>query len=200
MNNKGLTLTEIIVSISIVSLVMVFMFQVLITVKTSNDRHKAKTEALVNTSIIMQSVQKDLKTFNLKDINSVSNCSSDSENRLTNQAGIKNQIIPSSVIASNTYYYCVKLIYNPDNVKYNEGYLLFYQNNNKGFIGYKRGKDNYMAYTNVVEIDAIPLEPSDGFNTYNIIGDNNFYSLKIDIPIVAKDNNTYDLAVSYIKK
>lgn len=198
MNNKGLTLTEIIVSISIVSIVMVFMFQVLITVKTANDRQKAKTEAIVNTSIIMQSVQRDLKAFGLKDSNSVYDCTGSIS---ISDANSRNQIIPNSVLNEGTDYYCIKLIFDENNVKNNEGYLFFYQKSGKGFIGYKRGKDNYMAYTNVIEIDAVPKIPESRPNIFNVAvkeGDPSFYSLNINIPIKAKDNNEYSLSVNYI--
>ena len=42
MNKKGMTLVEIIVAISLISVVMVFLFQVLITVINGNKRNNTK--------------------------------------------------------------------------------------------------------------------------------------------------------------
>ena len=44
MNKKGMTLVEIIVAISLISVVMIFLFQVLITVVNGNKRNNTKSK------------------------------------------------------------------------------------------------------------------------------------------------------------
>ena len=195
MNKKGMTLVEIIVAISLISVVMVFLFQVLITVVNGNKRNDTKSKTLISKAIVMKAVEHDLDTFGLSDNSGVIDCSNKIENYLTLDSGSINQIIPASARAED--YYCVKLTYNEINVKYNEGYLLFYQNNNKGFLAYKRGKGNVLETQIVREIDAIPqiLESNKKISTQN---EGNLYSLRINFPIIATDGNNYDLTINYI--
>ena len=62
MNKKGLTLVEIIVSIGLISIVMVFLFQIIMTIKNANDRQNEKTDVLITTTIITREVEKDLNS------------------------------------------------------------------------------------------------------------------------------------------
>lgn len=194
MNKKGMTLVEIIVAISLISVVMIFLFQVLITVTNGNKRNNTKSKTLISKAVVMKAVEHDLDTFGLKDSSSVNNCYENFTNLGISDDAI-NQIMPAS--ARTNYYYCVKLTYNDANVKYNEGYILFYQNNERGFLAYKRGKGNVLETQIVREIDAIPKN-SGTSNLIKIVGDSNLYSLKIDIPIIVDDGNNYDLALNYI--
>ena len=195
MNKKGMTLVEIIVAISLISVVMIFLFQVLITVINGNKRNNTKSKTLISKAIVMKAVEHDLDAFGLSDNSGVIDCSNKIENYLTLDSGSINQIIPAS--ARSEDYYCVKLTYNEDNVKNNEGYLLFYQNNNKGFLAYKRGQGNVLETQIVREIDAIPK--NDGLSDLiKIAEESDLYSLRINIPIIANDGNNYDLALNYI--
>ena len=47
MNKKGMTLVEIIVAISLISVVMIFLFQVLITVINGNKRNNTKSNRYI---------------------------------------------------------------------------------------------------------------------------------------------------------
>lgn len=195
MNKKGMTLVEIIVAISLISVVMIFLFQVLFTVINGNKRNNTKSKTLISKAIVMKAVEHDLDTFGLSDNSGVVDCSNKIENYLTIDSGSINQIIPASAISED--YYCVKLTYNEDNVKNNEGYLLFYQNNDKGFLAYKRGKGNVLETQIVREIDAIPKTDSLS-DLIKKAEESDLYSLKINIPIIATDGNNYDLALNYI--
>ena len=195
MNKKGMTLVEIIVAISLISVVMIFLFQVLITVINGNKRNNTKSKTLISKAIVMKAVEHDLDTFGLSDNSGVVDCSNKIENYLTIDSGSINQIIPASAISLD--YYCVKLTYNEDNVKNNEGYLLFYQNNDKGFLAYKRGKGNVLETQIVREIDAIPKTDSLS-DLIKKVEESDLYSLRINIPIIATDGNNYDLALNYI--
>ena len=73
MNKKGMTLVEIIVAISLISVVMIFLFQVLITVINGNKRNNTKSQTLISKAIVMKAVEHDLDTFGLQDNTSVKN-------------------------------------------------------------------------------------------------------------------------------
>ena len=177
MNNKGFTLVEIIVSISLVSVVMIFLFQIITTIKNIYDKQNNKNDTKITVSVITREVERDLSSFGLVGV-PTKTCD------MTN-----NNIIPST--ATNVK--CIKLIYDGNNVKNNEGYIVYYQNNGKYFLGYKRGKGNIIETQTVREITIAPKED------VNIITKENsdMASLKITLP-VRDINDNYDLVINYM--
>ncbi|MCI6931729.1 MAG: prepilin-type N-terminal cleavage/methylation domain-containing protein [Tenericutes bacterium] len=177
MNKKGFTLVEIIVSISLVSVVMIFLFQIITTIKNIYDKQNNKNDIKITVAVITREVERDLSSFGLVEV-PTKTCD------MTN-----NNIIPST--ATNVK--CIKLIYDGNNVKNNEGYIVYYQNNGKYFLGYKRGKDNIIETQTVREINVAPKEDIDIINKVN----SDMASLKITLPV--RDNNdNYDLVINYM--
>ena len=107
MNNKGFTLVEIIVSISLVSVVMIFLFQIITTIKNIYDKQNNKNDIKITVAVITREVERDLSSFGLVGV-PTKTCD------MTN-----NNIVPST--ATNVK--CIKLIYDGNNVKNNEGYI-----------------------------------------------------------------------------
>ena len=177
MNKKGFTLVEIIVSISLVSVVMIFLFQIITTIKNIYDKQNNKNDTKITVAVITREVERDLSSFGLVGV-PTKTCD------MTN-----NNIVPST--ATNVK--CIKLIYDENNVKNNEGYIIYYQNNGKYFLGYKRGKNNIIETQTVREITVAPKEDID-----IIIKENSdMKSLKITLPV--RDNNdNYDLVINYM--
>ena len=69
MNKKGMTLVEIIVAISLISVVMIFLFQVLITVINGNKRNNTKSKTLIKVSGVNHAIFKnDKKDMIINDI------------------------------------------------------------------------------------------------------------------------------------
>ena len=177
MNKKGFTLVEIIVSISLVSVVMIFLFQIITTIKNIYDKQNNKNDTKITVAVITREVERDLSSFGLVGV-PTKTCD------MTN-----NNIVPST--ATNVK--CIKLIYDGNNVKNNEGYIVYYQNNGKYFLGYKRGKDNIIETQTVREINVAPKEDIDIINKKN----SDTASLKITLPV--RDNNdNYDLVINYM--
>lgn len=177
MNKKGFTLVEIIVSISLVSVVMIFLFQIITTIKNIYDKQNNKNDTKITVAVITREVEKDLSSFGLAEV-PTKTCD------MTN-----NNIVPST--ATNVK--CIKLIYDGNNVKNNEGYIVYYQNNGKYFLGYKRGKDNIIETQTVREITVAPKEDIDIITKEN----SDMASLKITLPV--RDNNdNYDLVINYM--
>lgn len=177
MNKKGFTLVEIIVSISLVSVVMIFLFQIITTIKNIYDKQNNKNDTKITVAVITREVERDLSSFGLAGV-PTKTCD------MTN-----NNIVPSTAINVK----CIKFIYDGNNVKNNEGYIVYYQNNGKYFLGYKRGKDNIIETQTVREITVAPKEDIDIITKEN--GD--IASLKITLPV--RDNNdNYDLVINYM--
>ena len=177
MNKKGFTLVEIIVSISLVSVVMIFLFQIITTIKNIYDKQNNKNDIKITVAVITREVERDLSSFGLADV-PTKTCD------MTN-----NSIVPST--ATNVK--CIKLIYDENNVKNNEGYIVYYENNGKYFLGYKRGKDKIIETQTVREITVAPKEDIDIITEKN----SDMASLKITLP-VSDNNDNYDLVINYI--
>ena len=60
MNKKGITLVEIIISIVLISIVLIFLFSLLITVKDINDESEVNSTYLINKSLILKNIESDL--------------------------------------------------------------------------------------------------------------------------------------------
>lgn len=187
MNKKGLTLVEIIVSIGLISIVMVFLFQIIMTIKKANDRQNEKTDVLIAISIITREVEKDLNSFGLDETNQPAECKFDNKDN--------NNIVPNSA----TNMQCIKIIYDSKNVKNNEGYILYYTNNDKHFLAYKRGKGNVVETQTVREISVAPLKNFDLSNAISNKKSDNGYSLNIKIPIKNNYNIDANLVINYAK-
>lgn len=187
MNKKGLTLVEIIVSIGLISIVMVFLFQIIMTIKKANDRQNEKTDVLISISIITREVEKDLNSFGLDENNQPAECKFDNKDN--------NNIVPNSA----TNMQCIKIIYDSKNVKNNEGYILYYTNNDKHFLAYKRGKGNVVETQTVREISVAPLKNFDLSSAISNKKSDNGYSLNIKIPIKNNYNIDANLVINYAK-
>ena len=59
MNNKGFTLVEIIVSISLVSVVMIFLFQIITTIKNIYDKQNNKNDIKITVAVITREVERE---------------------------------------------------------------------------------------------------------------------------------------------
>lgn len=187
MNKKGLTLVEIIVSIGLISIVMVFLFQIIMTIKKANDRQNEKTDVLIAISIITREVEKDLNSFGLDETNQPAECKFDNKDN--------NNIVPNNA----TNIQCIKIIYDSKNVKNNEGYILYYTNNDKHFLAYKRGKGNVVETQTVREISVAPLKNFDLSSAISNKKSDNGYSLNIKIPIKNDYNIDTNLVINYAK-
>jgi len=60
MNNKGITLIEIIISIVLISIVLIFLFSLLITVNDINYESEVNSTYLINKSLILKNIEEDL--------------------------------------------------------------------------------------------------------------------------------------------
>ncbi len=93
LNNKGMTLVEIILSIGLVSIVMVQVLNLLVDLKDEQVLGQDKTSDLMNRTIIIKTVEEDFMNKSITSINECGNTSSDK-------------------LADYTIKSCVKIIFN----------------------------------------------------------------------------------------
>lgn len=188
MNKKGMTLVEIIVSISLVTIVLVFLINLLITVKNFDNDTQNSSEMLINQAVITREVQKDFMDYGLV---GVSACSA---------SDITPNGIMSPVPSGASNIYCLKFTFDNTLVTDNIGYLLSYSyeydgTHEKTMVGYKRGTNQIMreAYTTlnptVSKGKVMSSCSNDSFDQC---------SLRIDLPIFDDNLNDYSITLTYI--
>ena len=183
-NNKGVTITEIVISVTLVSIILVFLLNLLITIRGYSEENKNKSDALINRAIITREVENDFKDYDLKGI---STCDAS----VINDTNV-GRLIPSGTVTSSIY--CLKLIYDNTLITDNIGYLVQYNYNNKNVVGYKRGSNQTIRETG--------LEMNPGANPGTVVsscvGANENCSLVITIPIIDNNLNDYSITLTYI--
>lgn len=189
-NQKGVTIVEIVVSVALISLVIIFIFNLMITVKNINDDSNSSSTNIINQNIIIRKVQADFKDLELTKVDS---CSSDD---------IKNLMVSNYNQKTS---YCLKLSYAGGEV----GYLIYYSYHNNtsnkdlNIIGYSRENNVILRETDIVpqnnnedsENNKYPLKvntscPSDESNAN--------CALNIVMPVVDSVGNNYDINLNYI--
>lgn len=189
-NQKGVTIVEIVVSVALISLVIIFIFNLMITVKNINDDSNSSSTNIINQNIIIRKVQADFKDLELTKVDS---CSSDD---------IKNLMVSNYNQKTS---YCLKLSYAGGEV----GYLIYYSYHNNtsnkdlNIIGYSRENNVILRETDIVpqnnnedsENNIYPLKvntscPSDESNVN--------CALNIVMPVVDSVGNNYDINLNYI--
>ncbi len=68
MNKKGITLIEVIISVALISLVMVFLFNLLMDMEYEEDHASYAKENQLNRAMIIKRVQEDFQNFELKKV------------------------------------------------------------------------------------------------------------------------------------
>lgn len=186
-NNKGVTLVEIIVSVVLISIVIIFIFNLMITVKNINDTSNTSSTNIINKGLIIKKVEEDFQNLGLIAVNSC------------------NATELSSVMVQNynkDAYYCLKFTYNQADANYKYGYLIYYSYYNTtskkdlNIIGYTRGSNITLRET------SIPPKKNDNYNleiknscaleTYNKC------ALWISMPVVEDFDSSYDINLSYV--
>ena len=206
LNKKGITLIEIIISIALISIVLVFLFSMLINVRDINDSSTINSTYLINKSLILKDVEEDL--LNVSEI-SISTCNiedfypkygdddyfEDIEDKYKAKECIQINGINEDTAYLAIYYY-----------KNKESYVISYIH---GDIKTTRNLPNFEDYN--INMDKIKntinlVNSSNSVCSYNeeesdFIGsncnneENNFY--KIVIPIIGSDGKDYSILISY---
>lgn len=220
LNKKGITLVEIIISIALISIVLIFLFSLLVDVKDMNDEADLNSTYLINKSLMLKNIEEDL----------------DGSDSLT----LTTCEINDFYTTYNTYKDSLE-----DKQKANECIKFTFDDNTNGFLGiyYYKNKDSYVISYIHGNTKATRLLPE--FDKYNVDSNGNiragfkikysksdqtsecilksgnnkltddeenikctfaFTTLadgkfhKIEIPIIGSDGKDYSILISYYKK
>ena len=147
MNNKGITLIEIIISIVLISIVLIFLFSLLVTVNDINYESEVNSTYLINKSLILKNIEEDFEKA--KEIK-LESCNIYDEDFYPNYPD--NNIDPNYFKKNNgsydtnlTYNKCLKLIYTIEEPNPSDPYNPISSNSN-AYLGiyYYKTKEQYV--------------------------------------------------------
>lgn len=204
MNNKGITLIEIIISIVLISIVLIFLFSLLVTVNDINYESEVNSTYLINKSLILKNIEED---FSKAEGIVVENCRTIKElyngyptdSTEPNYATyfLNNGVIYNKFKANR----CLKFTYDwedDSSTEPAEGYLgiYYYKTKSDYVISYIRG--NTKATRTLPEFEKNNVKDNGNFKkTWDIKFDDSYKFKLINIPIIGSDGKDYSLNISY---
>ena len=200
LNNKGVTLVEIIISIALISIVLIFLFSLLISVKDLNNNSQTNSTYLINKSLIIKTIEDDILKNNSEEI-LVSGC--DIQNAIYDEYTSESD---NSLNANE----CLRLNFqSEDNPDYAYLALYYYKVKENFVITYKhdnviisRELPNFVknnVYSGNIK-NKLLIKNSNSECDYSSIGSCSFSNIgfyKIEIPIIGDDDKDYTIIISY---
>ena len=220
LNKKGMTLVEIIISIALISIVLVFLFSLLVDVKDMNDEASINSDYLINKALILKNIEEDLDKANTK--LKINTCEisdfyttyptietiNGGDYSYFQQSSDKSDSDVQKRLASE----CISFDFGDS-----KAYLgiYYYKNKNSYVISYIHGDtkatrllpefEKYNVDTNGNIKSGFEIKYSNSSGTTNeiitsekILDKDIFH--KIEIPIIGSDGKDYSILISYYKK
>lgn len=221
LNKKGITLVEIIISIALISIVLIFLFSLLVDVKDMNDEASINSDYLINKALILKNIEEDLSkennvTLNTCEINDFyTTYPKNVDIPSTTSYFVKETNEDADVIKKRQANECISFVFGNDDIAHLGIY--YYKNKNSYVISYIHGNtkatrllpefEKYNVYLdedkNVKKRFIIKYSNSNNPTTReSIIGEKkleNDIFHKIEIPIIGSDGKDYSILISYYK-
>lgn len=218
LNKKGITLVEIIISIALISIVLIFLFSLLVDVKDMNDEADLNSTYLINKSLMLKNIEEDLDKVNSLTLNTcqINDFYTTYPKIETINEGDYSYFKQSdeniNIIKKRLASECIKFTFD-DNTN---GFLgiYYYQDKSSYVISYIHG--NKKATRLLPEFEKYNVKDEKikaGFeikysNSIDVTGRqvmgevslNNDIFHKIEIPIIGSDGKDYSILISYYKK
>lgn len=173
-NNKGFTLVELVISITLLSIVLVFMMKVLISLKNKEDANGINTKLLVNQTIISKTLNND----NIKnDIKNIQYCEADKKDCVLIEFAIGTSKKLQLLNNANNCYYTIS--YSDNNFDINSDSIYEFKRtlpnkkNDEGEINYyacyeKFELINLSANYSMLKIPITSTNLEEDFDNYNV--------------------------------
>lgn len=181
MNKKGITLVEIIISVSLISIVLLFLFNLLIQVNNENSDNEVKSSYLVNQATFIKQIEEDFLEYEFK--SGSSSCTVIKSSGTTSKDKL---YLPKK---KNNNIKCLKFIFG--DTTYSYAYLFLYEReDNKTILSYYRGD-----FKQSVELEEFNWSD----NTYSVSASNLGNEYAFSLPIIGPNGNDYSINLSYYK-
>ena len=206
MNKKGMTLVEIIISIALISIVLIFLFSLLVNVRDINSSSEVNTTYLINKALILKNIEEDLskkegteitvKKCDITDLYSnYGNGDSYFNNKDENKANecIEFNFGGSDIARLGIYYY-----------KNKDSYVISYIHDSIKATRLLPDFDKFNVTDEKINFD-IKYSNSNNYNCVltgnnpNCVTttNNDKFFHKIEIPIIGDDEKDYSILISY---
>lgn len=222
LNKKGITLVEIIISIALISIVLIFLFSLLVDVKDMNDEASINSDYLINKALILKNIEEDLdKSDSLKlntcEINDFYTTypKIDTINE-GDYSYFKQSDEDIDIIKKRLASECISFKFNDNDKDIAHLGIYYYKNKDSYVISYIHGntkatrllpkfeKYNVDKQNGIIKSGfEIKYSNSSGTNNVQITGETkleNDIFHKIEIPIIGSDGKDYSILISYYKK
>ncbi|MDD2238461.1 MAG: hypothetical protein PHH51_01065 [Bacilli bacterium] len=197
LNTKGISLVEIIISITLISIIIVFILSVLINIRSEDQESKELSQLKLNQALIIKEIHTDFIERELIGIESCEDGETREDDSVRPYIKTKNNSLNNAKTSR-----CLKLLYNSAKVEDSVGYLLYYSyfygdskeltEDEKIYVtGYRRGDKSIIR-----ETQSAPSE--EGLAMVNCLVD--LCVVKIKMPILAKNGDDYGINLSYISE
>lgn len=213
MDNKGMSITELLVSILIISIVLLLLFSLFIQVKNQDSKNAIQSNFILNQATIIKAIEEDTVDYGLKRISACN----------LSEMGIDPNII---VKGYEDKYQCLKLEFKSSFLKANIAFLSMYnyytkyeytdkgyvskdKDNKSWMISYKRGyyknfngdgTPNYKSFVSESSfMKEIPEEVDlsfDSYLNYTALSDN-INAASLVFPIVSSAGEHYDINIGF---
>jgi len=189
LNNKGITIVEIIISVALISIVLIFLFNLLIQVNNENDDNNIRSSYLVNQSAFIKQIEED---FIDQELSSGTKCISD-DLSITETTG--KLVLPR--IYENTFITtgndinikCLKFTYKDNHNSYVFIYKRIDGTSFKTILSYYNND-----FKQTEELEDFIWKDNLG---YDVIDEDSTALKSYSLPIVGPDQKDYSINLSY---
>lgn len=129
-NNHGVTTIEILISICIIGMVLLFLFNMFIQVRKEDEENNIQSTFLINQSTFIKRIEEDIANYGLVGISSCGNDFSDS-------------LVTQAAFDANAGYHCIRFEYGKGYIKDRIGYLVVY----KYYTKYAKNDNGVFEYS-----------------------------------------------------
>ena len=144
MNKKGFTMTELIVSIAIIAVVMIFLVNLLVDIRYDKKNELYDTKNQINRAEIIKTIQNDLDGKIIKDI-------TDTEIDSTDTGSDSNNLVVNIITDDNSNHI----------IKADSNHIYYTSNNKKTKWSLEKNNDETYIKTSDVELKVIKCSETD---------------------------------------
>ena len=199
LNKKGITLIEIIISIALISIVLLFLFSLLVQVNDMNKESEVNSTYLINKSLMLKNIESDLLNYNKIQIKNYSSNPTDCIYKFYKD------------ISSDKPSECIEMqYYNNDEQDGNNAYIAIYYYTPKenyvisyihGNVKTTRELSDFGSNTNNIKdnkiTNKIRFTNKNGIERSDVIKQSSSNYYKIEIPIFGPDGKDYSIIIPF---
>lgn len=198
LNNKGITLVEIIISVALISIVLIFLFSLLIQVNNENADNEVRSSYLVNQSTFIKQIEEDFLDYKFSTGGSCDydNINTPDKNETDDTYLYLPNLSPSTASESNIK--CLTFKFEDiENKGCKYAYLFLYKRlDNKVYLSYYR-----CDFRQSVELEDFDWTANSGHDaSVKTSSSNGVNNIVFSLPIIGPDSNDYSINLSYARE